>query len=106
MRYQDAFAFEAADEPETFDPGRATGVPLGGNGFQNRDFHGFFQAREWVNGEPGRWCFDVTSFTGLGQGADEAQLLMWDGTTTSVPISGKNAILVRGHWYDRRHWTH
>lgn len=89
-----------------FRPWKHVDPPTGGTGWQLRDFHGYCQAREWVNGEPGDWQFDVTGFYTDGGEDGECCVLMWDGSEKDVPITSRATILIRGRYYGRRYWSH
>jgi hypothetical protein len=72
--------------------------------FETRDFHGFFQHREIVEGVPlGAWKFNVSSF---GNDDKDCFLLMTDGSLTRVPIDKDDRITVNGRLYGRENWHH
>ena len=74
-----------------------------GSGWQVRDFKGWWQAREFSDGKPSRWQFEVPWFS-----SDDAHcsVLRADGTLQEVRIDAANRIYIDGRWYDSRHWHH
>lgn len=97
------------DDPKKqsgFQPWKFVDPPVDGIGWQLQDFHGYCRSREWVNGEPGEWQFNVTGFYTIGEEDGECAVLMWNGTERDVPITSRNTILIRGRYYGRRFWNH
>lgn len=70
--------------------------------WQERDFEGFYQAREVVPGHrPGRWRFYV-----LGFGDTECTVYRADKSRQRVPIDARNRITINGRKYGPAHYAH
>ena len=95
---------QEAEQKPSWNPEAQLAPPADGNGWQSRNYHGYHQAREWVDGEPGDWTFHIPYF--YGDDDPNCPVLMWDGTKSDVPITKNAAILIRGRYYGRRWWTH
>jgi hypothetical protein len=72
-----------------------------GNGWQACDFNGWQQAREFVNGKPGRWRFYIAGFSD-----HDCRVLRADGSYSRVEIDRCNRINIDGKQYGQAHWNH
>ena len=72
--------------------------------YLTRDFKGYHQARETVDGKPIEpWSFYICGF---GYDDVSCSVLLIDHTEKTVPINKANQILIDGKWYGPTHWNH
>lgn len=91
-------------EPTGPGPEKFLKAPLSGSGWQVRNWCGYFQHREWVEGSPGPWCIYVTGFS--GPDCETAHVQLWPEGTRAHRMTKGDSLVIDGQYFGRDRWDH
>lgn len=71
-----------------------------------RNWRGWYQSREIVDGRAGAWCFQIYGFRDDDCSVYAFDPISGDVIRCDVPIDDRDRILVDGRRYGRDRWAH